>query len=49
MSDVTVEHKVVMTRQEAVRWIAELAEALGGTARSRSGHPRRAAERRRLP
>jgi amphi-Trp domain-containing protein len=28
MSDVKVEHKVVMTRQEAARWISDLAEAL---------------------
>jgi amphi-Trp domain-containing protein len=30
MSDVKVEHKVVMSRHEAARWIAELAEALSG-------------------
>jgi amphi-Trp domain-containing protein len=30
MSDIKVEHKVVLTRQEAARWIAEVAEALSG-------------------
>jgi amphi-Trp domain-containing protein len=30
MTDVKVEHKVTLTRQEAPRWIAEVAEALGG-------------------
>jgi amphi-Trp domain-containing protein len=30
MSDVKVEHKVTLTRQEAARWIAGVAEALGG-------------------
>jgi amphi-Trp domain-containing protein len=30
MSDVKVEHKVTLTRQEAAAWIAELADALGG-------------------
>ena len=30
MSDVKVEHKVVLSRHEAARWIADLAEALSG-------------------
>jgi amphi-Trp domain-containing protein len=30
MSDVKVEQKVTMTRHEAARWIADLAEALSG-------------------
>jgi amphi-Trp domain-containing protein len=30
MSDVKVEHKVVLTRHEAARWISDLGEALSG-------------------
>jgi amphi-Trp domain-containing protein len=30
MSDVKVEHKVVLTRHEAARWISGLGEALSG-------------------
>ena len=30
MSDVKVEHKVVLSRHDAARWFADLAEALGG-------------------
>ncbi|MGY1707360.1 amphi-Trp domain-containing protein [Geodermatophilus sp. SYSU D00697] len=30
MSDVKVEHKVTMTRQDAARWLRELAEGLAG-------------------
>ena len=30
MSDVKVEHKVVMTRAEMAQWIAEVGKALGG-------------------
>jgi amphi-Trp domain-containing protein len=30
MADVKVEHKVTLTRHEAARWIADLAEALSG-------------------
>jgi amphi-Trp domain-containing protein len=30
MSDVKVEHKVTLTRQEAAQWIADLAAALSG-------------------
>lgn len=30
MTDVKVEHKVTLTRQEAARWIADLADALTG-------------------
>ena len=30
MSDVKVEHKVTLTRQEAARWIADVAAALSG-------------------
>ena len=30
MTDVKVEHKITLTRQEAARWIADLADALTG-------------------
>lgn len=30
MSDVKVKHQVTLSRSEAARWIADLAEALGG-------------------
>jgi amphi-Trp domain-containing protein len=30
MADVKVEHKVTLTRHDAARWIADLAEALSG-------------------
>ena len=36
MSDVKVEHKVVMTRTEAAQWIADVGKALSGILRKSS-------------